>query len=108
MDTDEHGWRRGLTRISRIIANSGKVPIRVNSRNSRESRFCLRVHPCSSVVSTLKALAVGTFFFAFTCGAQNPAQTNLESYADFATRTEGVVARGKELFNNEQRTACLR
>src|SRR6185503_11787211 len=42
------------------------------------------------------------------CAAQNNTQTNLASYADFALRTEGVVARGKILFNNEQKTMCMK
>src|ERR1044071_2716309 len=44
---------------------------------------------------------------ALFCAGQN-SRTNLESYLDFATRQEGVVARGRELFNDEQRTACTR
>jgi putative heme-binding domain-containing protein len=57
----------------------------------------------------LKAPAAGTFLlsFALTCVGQNNPQTNLASYVDFATRNEGVVARGKELFNDEK-TACAR
>ncbi len=46
----------------------------------------------------------------FTCVFNCAAQTNLDlaRYTDFAMRNEGVVARGKELFNNEQRTLCLK
>ncbi len=46
----------------------------------------------------------------FACVLNCAAQTNLDlaRYTDFAMRDEGVVARGKELFNNEQRTLCLK
>jgi putative heme-binding domain-containing protein len=46
--------------------------------------------------------------FALTCAGQNNPQPDSASYLDFATRNEGVVARGKELFNNEQKTSCVR
>lgn len=42
------------------------------------------------------------------CEAQNNTQTNLASYADFAMRNDGNAARGKEVFNNEQRTLCVK
>jgi putative heme-binding domain-containing protein len=42
------------------------------------------------------------------CAAQNNSQTNLTGYADFALRTEGDVARGKVVFNNEQKTMCMK
>lgn len=51
------------------------------------------------------ALAVA---FALVCAGQNPPRPNKRAYVDFAMRDDGNAARGKQLFADEQRTACAK
>jgi putative heme-binding domain-containing protein len=45
---------------------------------------------------------------ALTCAGQNNSAADLRRYLDFAMRNESDVARGKVLFNSEQKTMCMR
>src|ERR1051326_2243715 len=49
-------------------------------------------------------------FFALTCAGQekSPPQFTPGAYVDFAMRREGVVARGREIFANEERALCTK
>lgn len=57
-----------------------------------------------------KRLCLGTLLLG--CSLQCFGQTNLPAdlrrYVDYAMHHEGVVARGKELFNNEQKGMCVK
>ena len=45
---------------------------------------------------------------ALMCAGQNGPPLDPSRYADFAMRNEGVAARGKEQFNREQQTLCVK
>ena len=54
-------------------------------------------------------LAASWLSIALTCaGQEDPRRAELRRYVDFAMRHDGVVERGRQLYSNEQKTACAR
>ena len=56
----------------------------------------------------LQVCCVFLFGCVLTCAAQTNLPADLARYSDFAMRNQGDVAHGKELFNNEPRTLCIK
>src|SRR5260221_12871783 len=60
---------------------------------------------------SFRSVTLGTLILStcFRCAGQgSPPQAELHRYADFAIRHDGVVDRGRQLFTNEQTTACAK
>jgi len=65
----------------------------------------------SDIVRTVLTLAFASYFGPANLPAQNPPADpgrQLREYRDFAMGHDGNAARGRELFNNEQRTGCTK
>src|SRR5690242_15659496 len=55
------------------------------------------------------ALAASCFSIVLTCtGQEDPRRAELLRYVEFAMRHDGVVERGRQLYRNEEKTACAK